>query len=158
MDCSAYHPLSICHTHEYFRLKWIWQLFIANKQICTIKGICRKVKPECWSNGDAISIPISTQVALSESPFLQDETGYFGEKYYKKSEHPFIAFKSLIFNRYNIFKNVLKITYCYRLFENHYLPYPKTKTTPVRKNRQPLYIFVCDIDLERKTGKYYNLQ
>ena len=84
MDCSAYNPLSICHTHEYFRLRWIWQLFIANKQICKIKAICRKVKPECWSNGDAISIPISTQVALSESPFLQDETGYFGGKILQK--------------------------------------------------------------------------
>ena len=38
---------------------------------------------------------------------------------------------------------------------NNHLPYPKAKTTPVRKNRQPWYILVCDIDLEKKAGKYY---
>ena len=47
MECSAYHILNICHTHEYFRLKWIWQLFIANKQTCKIKGICLKMKTKC---------------------------------------------------------------------------------------------------------------
>ena len=36
---------------------------------------------------------------------------------------------------------------------NNHLPYPKAKTAPVRKNRQPWYIFVCDKDLERKAGR-----
>lgn len=41
------------------------------------------------------------------------------------------------------------------LFINHYLPYPKAKTTPVSKNRQSWYIFVPDTYLERKPGKIF---
>lgn len=38
--------------------------------------------------------------------------------------------------------------------KNNHLPYPKAKANPVRKNRLPWYIFVCDIDLERKAGQF----